>query len=107
MSSHLVPVHPEPCDQALPWRDPIGPEAQLFGRLATLIGMMATEAALHGGEYRHAPDAQTLRQVSDALVAVAATPAPLGFLRQAMRQWRVTWATAGRAEEQARLGWGE
>jgi hypothetical protein len=92
-------------DEALPWADPLNPEARLLGRLATLLSMMATEAAMHPEEYREPPDAKTLRQLSEVLLRVACTDDPTTYFREAMRQWRQTWVERGGPEEQARLDW--
>jgi hypothetical protein len=67
--------------------------------------MMATEAGMHPEEYREPPDAKTLRQLSDVLLRVAATPDPTDYIRQAMRQWRQTWVERGGPEDQERLDW--
>jgi hypothetical protein len=95
MSALPVPAAPNLPSQDLPWSDPIGPDARLLGRLATLLSMMSTEAAQHPEQYRNPPDWRTLTQLHDVLLRVAATPDPLGYLRQAMQQWRTTWATRG------------
>jgi hypothetical protein len=51
------------------------------------------------------PDPRTLETMSDVLFRVACTPDPAGFFRQAMRQWRQTWAENGGPQEQERLDW--
>ena len=104
MNAHLVPTHPEPSTlapqslvggQALPWADPMTPDARLLGRLATLLGLMAREAASHPELYRECPDWRTLTQLHDVLERVACTDAPLEFLRMAMQTWRRTWVERG------------
>jgi hypothetical protein len=51
---------------------------------------MAREAEEHPGQYRDAPDAKTLRQLSDVLIEVSATPSPIQYVRDAMRRWSET-----------------
>jgi hypothetical protein len=89
----------------LPWQDPQTPEARLLGRLATLLAMMAQETAAHPERYRNPPHPATLEAMSDVLFRVACTPDPMGYIRQAMRQWRQTWVERGGPEEQRRLDW--
>jgi hypothetical protein len=83
----------------LPWSDPIGPDARLLGRLSIILGMLSTEAAAHPDDWRHAPDWVTLRQVADVFERLAATPDPARYLRQAMKNWRIGWATRDKDPE--------